>query len=106
MAEDEQQKEQERSQPGGGPEQPPPPGTQPQAPAHDTALTELESEAGSGTPGAAGGTGGRLDELMGKRRTEGLSDAEAEELGKLLADQEGKEYSSAQSLKRAPGSTE
>ncbi len=48
----------------------------------------------------ASGGGGRFDELMAKRRTTGLTDPEAEELGRLLAEREGQPYSSAQSLKR------
>ena len=43
---------------------------------------------------------------MAKRRTTGLSDAEAEELGTILAEQEGKPYSSAQTLKRGPAAPE
>jgi len=98
--------------PGGGPEQPPPPGTEPQAPGHETALADVVPEAaaaasaGSEAGGAPGGTGGRLEELMAKRRTTGLSDAEAEELGTMLAEQEGKPHSSAQSLKRGPAAQE
>jgi hypothetical protein len=100
------------SGPGGEPEQPPPPGTEPQAPAHETALAEMVPETGPGAiegAGAAGGTGGpggRLEELMAKRRSKGLTDDEAEELGRLLADQEGQPHSSAQSLKRGPASAE
>jgi hypothetical protein len=95
--------------PGGQPEPPPPPGTEPQATAHETALTDVVPEAGSaGSAGStgAGGSGGRLEELMAKRRSTGLTDAEAEELGTLLAEQEGKPHSSAQSLKRGPADQE
>jgi hypothetical protein len=97
MADDEQQGDRDLTGPGGQREQPPPTGTEPQAPAHETALTELTE-----ATGAAGSGGGRQGELMEKRRTKGLSDAEAEELGELLAQQEGKPHSSAQSLKRGP----
>jgi len=76
-------------------------GTPAQAPAHETP----PAEAAAGTAGTAG-TGGRLEELMAKRRTTGLSDAEAEELGTLLAEQEGKPHSSAQSIKRGPAGGE
>jgi hypothetical protein len=72
-------------------------------------LPEVAAAAGSaGSAGAAGvgGSGGRLGELTAKRRTTGLSDAEAEELGTLLAEQEGKPHSSAQSLKRGPAAEE
>jgi len=47
-----------------------------------------------------------MEELMAKRRTTGLSDAEAEELGGFLAEQEGKQHTSAQSLKRGPEAQE
>ncbi len=88
-------------------------GTPAQAPAHGT--PPAAAAAGSaGTAGTAGtaetagtaGTGGRLEELKAKRRTTGLSDAEAEELGTLLAEQEGKPHSSAQSIKRGPAGGE
>ncbi len=45
------------------------------------------------------GGGGRFEELQAKRKEAGLSDAEAEELGRLLAEREGREHSSARSLK-------
>jgi hypothetical protein len=51
----------------------------------------------------AGGGGGRYEQLMAKRQSSGLTDPEAEELGRLIAEREGKPYSSAQSLKQGPG---
>jgi hypothetical protein len=66
---------------------------------------EAEEDPAAGATGAAG-AGGRLGELMAKRRSTGLSDAEAEELGTLLAEQEGKPHSSAQSIKRGPAGEE
>ena len=39
----------------------------------------------------------RFDELIEKRGREGLSDEEANELGRLFAEQEGKPYANAQS---------
>jgi hypothetical protein len=39
----------------------------------------------------------RFDELIDKRGREGLSDEEANELGRLFAEQEGKPYANAQS---------
>src|SRR5207247_10111073 len=48
------------------------------------------------------GGGGRFEELMAKRQSSGLTDPEAEELGRLIAEREGKPHSSAQSLKRGP----
>ncbi|MDP9342191.1 MAG: hypothetical protein M3Q23_08845 [Actinomycetota bacterium] len=91
MADDRQDAEHELAR-----EQPPPPGTQSQGPAHETALPDAAA-------GAGGAGGSRTDELMAKRRTKGLTDAEAEELGEILAEQEGKPYSSAQTLKQGPG---
>jgi hypothetical protein len=45
----------------------------------------------------------RIEELTEKRRETGLSDQEADELGKLFAEQEGKPYSNAKLSKLPPG---
>jgi len=45
----------------------------------------------------------RMEELIAKRRETGLSDDEADELGKLFADKEGKPYSNAKLSKLPPG---
>jgi hypothetical protein len=45
----------------------------------------------------------RIEELKKKRFDAGLSDAEADELGRLFADQEGKTYSNAKLSKAPPG---
>jgi hypothetical protein len=45
----------------------------------------------------------RIEELIDKRHETGLSDAEADELGKLFADKEGKPYSNAKLSKLPPG---
>jgi hypothetical protein len=45
----------------------------------------------------------RVEELKEKRQTVGLSDDEANELGKLFAEQEGKPYSNAKLSKLPPG---
>ena len=45
----------------------------------------------------------RIEELIAKRHEIGLSDAEADELGKLFADKEGKPYSNAKLTKLPPG---
>jgi hypothetical protein len=45
----------------------------------------------------------RIEELVAKRREVGLSDAEADELGKLFAEKEGKPYSNAKLSKLPPG---
>ncbi|SRR6266498_3880959 len=40
---------------------------------------------------------GRLEELSEKRRRSGLSEAEADELGRILAEREGRPYSNSSS---------
>ena len=45
----------------------------------------------------------RIEELKEKRHAVGLSDAEADELGRLFAEQEGKPYSNAKLSKLPPG---
>jgi hypothetical protein len=51
--------------------------------------------------------GGRFSELMSKRKSVGLTDPEAEELGRLVAEREGQSYWSARSSRdqQAPEST-
>ena len=43
----------------------------------------------------------RYDELMAKRKTSGLSDAEANELGRLMAEKKGETYGGAAARKEA-----
>jgi hypothetical protein len=45
----------------------------------------------------------RIEELIDKRHEAGLSDEEADELGKLFAEKEGKPYSNAKLSKLPPG---
>jgi hypothetical protein len=45
----------------------------------------------------------RIEDLIAKRHDVGLSDAEADELGKLFAEREGKPYSNAKLSKLPPG---
>jgi len=45
----------------------------------------------------------RIEELTDKRHRVGLSDDEADELGRLFAEQEGKPYSNAKLSKMPPG---
>ena len=45
----------------------------------------------------------RIEELTKKRHEVGLSDAEADELGRLFAEQEGKPYSNARLSNMPPG---
>ena len=64
----------------------------------DTERTEglhsVEEERHSGAA-AEGPQADRYQHLLGKRRESGLNDAEAEELGRLMAEREGQEYSNA-----------
>jgi len=54
-----------------------------------------------GTIKADPGAGGvRFDELVAKRTKDGLSDQEADELGRLMAEREGREWTSTRSLKQ------
>lgn len=48
----------------------------------------------------------RYEELLKKRREVGLSDREANELGRIMAEMEGSPYANAQSLKRSEGELE
>ena len=52
------------------------------------------------------GESDRFSELMSKRKRTGLTDNEAEELGRLVAEREGQSYWSTQSSReqQAPGS--
>ena len=45
----------------------------------------------------------RIEELIGKRHEVGLSDEEADELGRLFAERDGKPYSNAKLSKMPPG---
>jgi hypothetical protein len=45
----------------------------------------------------------RMEGLIAKRHEVGLTDEEADELGKLFADKEGKPYSNAKLSKLPPG---
>jgi hypothetical protein len=45
----------------------------------------------------------RTEELIEKRQQVGLSDEEADELGRLFAEREGKPYSNAKLSKMPPG---
>jgi hypothetical protein len=67
------------------------------------ALSSLEAEGG---PTLSSTERGRLDELMGKRRDTGLTDPEAEELGRLIAASAGRQHSSARSLREGENSGE
>jgi hypothetical protein len=93
---------------GGVLESPGGPGTVTQEPEEEKTLAQelVEEEAPSeispdmGTAKADPGAGGaRFDELVAKRRKDGLSDQEADELGRLMAEREGREWTSTRSLR-------
>jgi hypothetical protein len=59
-----------------------------------------------GTTKADPGAGGvRFDELVEKRKKGGLSDDEADELGRLMAQRDGRDWTSSRSLKAQPRDT-
>src|SRR3712207_6195501 len=61
---------------------------------HAEGLHSVEEERQSGAA-AAGPDGDRYQALLDKRRERGLTDPEADELGRLMAEREGQEYSNA-----------
>jgi hypothetical protein len=58
----------------------------------DMGTTEANPQAG----------GSRYEELVEKRRKGGLSDDEADELGRLMAERDGREWTSTRSLRAQP----
>jgi hypothetical protein len=58
----------------------------------DMGVTEADPSAG----------GSRFDQLVDKRKKQGLSDREAEELGELMAQRDGREWTSTQQLRSHP----
>jgi hypothetical protein len=50
-------------------------------------------------PGAGGS---RFDELVAKRKATGLSDEESEELGRLMAQRDGREWTSTREMRTQP----
>ena len=61
----------------------------------------VEEERQAGT--ASGGPGGdRFQQLLDKRHEAGLSNEEANELGRLMAEREGQQYSNAATSKHDP----
>ncbi|MFL5799154.1 MAG: hypothetical protein ACJ77A_14640 [Actinomycetota bacterium] len=67
----------------------------------ETGLGEISPEMGT-TKADPGAGGVRFDELVDKRRKGGLSDDEADELGRLMARREGRDWTSTRSLKAQP----
>jgi hypothetical protein len=66
-------------------------------------LTTLEEDEQARPEGREGA---RYDRLLEKRRSKGLTDEEADELGRLIAESEGTTWSSARSLKAEAEKTE
>jgi hypothetical protein len=64
-------------------------------------LGEISPEMGTTKADPRAG-GVRFDELVEKRRKGGLSDDEADELGRLMAQREGRAWTSTRSLKAQP----
>ena len=64
-------------------------------------IGEISPDMGTTRPDPSAG-GVRFDELVEKRKKGGLSDDEAEELGRLKAQRDGREWTSSRSLKAHP----
>ena len=75
----------------------------PDQPQRTEALSALGAEGGASL---SSGERERHEELMAKRREEGLSDAEAEELGRLIAAAEGRQHTSARVQREGIGEEE
>jgi hypothetical protein len=69
----------------------------------DTVAKSHEAEGMTTLEESASSESGRFGELMEKRKRIGLTDQEAAELGKLVAEREGQSYWSAQSSREEPG---
>ncbi len=61
-------------------------------------ISEISPEMGHAEANPRAG-GARFDELVAKRQKQGLTDDEADELGRLIAEREGREWTSTRSLK-------
>ena len=70
----------------------------------ESVATSHEAEGMTTLDEAAQAESGRFGELMEKRKRIGLTDQEAAELGKLVAEREGQSYWSAQSSREHPES--
>jgi hypothetical protein len=68
------------------------------------AVGELSPDMGETRPDPGAG-GSRFDELVAKRKGTGLSDEESEELGRLMAQRDGREWTSTQQLRQHPRDT-
>ncbi len=68
------------------------------------AVVEVSPEMGE-TKADPGAGGIRFDELVAKRKGMGLSDEESEELGRLMAQRDGREWTSTRQLRQHPPDT-
>jgi hypothetical protein len=68
------------------------------------AVGELSPDMGTTRAEPAAG-GSRFDELVAKRASKGLADEEAEELGRLMAQRDGREWTSTRQLRLHPDDT-
>jgi len=66
--------------------------------AQEETIGEISPEMGEKEADPEAG-GRRFDELVAKRQRAGLTDAEADELGRLMAEREGREWTSTRSVK-------
>ena len=67
----------------------------------EESIGEVSPDMGEIDPNPSAG-GQRFDELVAKRKKGGLSDDEAEELGRLMAKRDGREWTSTRQLKTHP----
>jgi len=67
----------------------------------EESLGEVSPEMGTTEADPSAG-GSRFDNLVEKRKRQGLSDPEAEELGELMAVRDGREWTSTRQLKSHP----
>ncbi|HXJ65074.1 MAG TPA: hypothetical protein VNN79_15070 [Actinomycetota bacterium] len=72
----------------------------------ETAVSVGEVSPDVGETKADPGAGGsRFDELVAKRKSKGLTDEESEELGRLMAQRDGREWTSTQQIRSHPADT-
>jgi len=70
----------------------------------EESIGELSPEMGTTKPDPGAG-GVRFNELVSKRKTTGLSDEESEELGRLMAQRDGREWTSTREMRTHPPDT-
>jgi hypothetical protein len=70
----------------------------------EKSIGEISPEMGTTSADPSAG-GARFDELVDKRKKGGLNDEEAEELGRIMAQRDGREWTSTRLLKTHPADT-